>query len=121
MLLLASASSVQAFDLQGHRGARGLAPENTLAAFKRALDIGVTTIETDLGITLDGVVAFVTIVGSTQHSPAGRTARGDGGRSVDSRALPCRAQTTTSAARSGECVCESWTQQVAAAANAFRR
>ena len=28
----------QAFDLQGHRGARGLAPENTLAAFRRALD-----------------------------------------------------------------------------------
>ena len=28
----------QAFDLQGHRGARGLAPENTLAAFRKALD-----------------------------------------------------------------------------------
>jgi glycerophosphoryl diester phosphodiesterase len=43
-----------AFDLQGHRGARGLAPENTLAAFRRALAIGVTTIETDVALTRDG-------------------------------------------------------------------
>lgn len=42
-----------AFDLQGHRGARGLAPENTLAAFRRALAIGVTTLETDLAVTSD--------------------------------------------------------------------
>ena len=39
------------FDLQGHRGARGLAPENTLAAFAKALAIGVTTLETDLAVT----------------------------------------------------------------------
>jgi glycerophosphoryl diester phosphodiesterase len=44
------------FDLQGHRGARGLAPENTLAAFSKALDVGVTTLELDVGITKDGVV-----------------------------------------------------------------
>ena len=37
------------FDLQGHRGARGLAPENTLAGFATALEIGVTTLELDLG------------------------------------------------------------------------
>ena len=30
------------FDLQGHRGARGLVPENTLTAFSKALDIGVS-------------------------------------------------------------------------------
>src|SRR5690242_8555591 len=42
-----------AFDLEGHRGARGLAPENTLAAFRRALAIGVTTIETDIAVTKD--------------------------------------------------------------------
>ncbi len=42
-----------AFDLQGHRGARGLAPENTLAAFRQALAIGVTTLETDLVATSD--------------------------------------------------------------------
>src|SRR3954470_10676460 len=44
------------FDLQGHRGARGLAPENTLPAFAKALEIGVTTLELDTAITLDGVV-----------------------------------------------------------------
>jgi glycerophosphoryl diester phosphodiesterase len=47
-----------AFDLQGHRGARGLAPENTLAAFARALEIGVTTLETDLAVTRDGVIVL---------------------------------------------------------------
>src|SRR4051812_20206707 len=46
------------FDLQGHRGARGLAPENTLPAFKRALAIGVDTLELDVGITADGVVVI---------------------------------------------------------------
>jgi len=49
-------SSAAAFDLQGHRGARGLAPENTLPAFAQALSIGVTTLELDAGITEDGVV-----------------------------------------------------------------
>ncbi len=47
-----------AFDLQGHRGARGLAPENTLAAFRIALDLGVTTLETDLAVTKDGVLVI---------------------------------------------------------------
>jgi glycerophosphoryl diester phosphodiesterase len=46
----------RAFDLQGHRGARGLAPENTLVAFARALSLGVTTLELDLAVTKDGVV-----------------------------------------------------------------
>ena len=50
--------SAFAFDLQGHRGARGLAPENTLAAFERALEIGVTTLELDVGVTADGVVVI---------------------------------------------------------------
>ena len=44
-----------AFDLQGHRGARGLAPENTLPAFATALSVGVTTLELDLAMTSDGV------------------------------------------------------------------
>ncbi len=41
------------FDVQGHRGARGLKPENTIPAFLTAIDIGVTTIEMDLAITKD--------------------------------------------------------------------
>ncbi len=48
----------QAFDLQGHRGARGLMPENTLPAFQKALDLGVDTIECDMAITRDGVVVI---------------------------------------------------------------
>lgn len=47
-----------AFDLQGHRGTRGNAPENTLPAFERALQIGVTTLELDVGVTADGVVVI---------------------------------------------------------------
>src|SRR4051812_15429583 len=50
--------TVQAFDVQGHRGARGLAPENTLAAFRAALALGVDTIETDLAVTRDNVVVI---------------------------------------------------------------
>ncbi len=44
------------FDLQGHRGARGLRPENTLAGFAFALALGVRTLELDCGVTRDGVV-----------------------------------------------------------------
>ncbi len=50
------AGCVTSFDLQGHRGARGLAPENTLPAFERALDLGVATLELDTAVTSDGVV-----------------------------------------------------------------
>jgi len=57
-LLTLLATPSFAFDLEGHRGTRGLAPENTLAAFRRALDIGVTTIETDMGVTKDDVVVI---------------------------------------------------------------
>ncbi|MFT3953922.1 MAG: glycerophosphodiester phosphodiesterase [Piscinibacter sp.] len=56
LLLVHAAAS--AFDLQGHRGARGLAPENTLAAFERALAIGVSTLETDVHLSADGVVVL---------------------------------------------------------------
>lgn len=41
------------FDLQGHRGARGLAPENTIAAFQKALALGVNTIELDVVVSKD--------------------------------------------------------------------
>ena len=54
--LAATCAVASGFDLEGHRGARGLAPENTLAGFRTALGIGVTTLETDLQVTRDGVV-----------------------------------------------------------------
>jgi glycerophosphoryl diester phosphodiesterase len=53
-----AAFSAAAFDLQGHRGARGLLPENTLPSFQKALDLGVDTIECDMAITRDGVVVI---------------------------------------------------------------
>jgi glycerophosphoryl diester phosphodiesterase len=58
LLALAFAASAGAFDLQGHRGARGLRPENTLAAFSFALATGVTTLETDLAVTKDDVLVI---------------------------------------------------------------
>ncbi len=57
------ASQAWAFDLQAHRGGRGLMPENTLAAFDNALAIGVTTLEMDVAITADGVAVIA-------HDPA---------------------------------------------------
>ena len=45
-------------DLQGHRGARGLVPENTLPGFMHAAAIGVSTLELDTGVTRDGVVVI---------------------------------------------------------------
>jgi len=43
-------------DVLGHRGARGLWPENTLAGFARAMELGVSALELDCGVTRDGVV-----------------------------------------------------------------
>jgi glycerophosphoryl diester phosphodiesterase len=58
-----AAETPDVFDLQAHRGGRGLRPENTLAAFAYALELGVTTLELDLAVTLDRVVVI-------SHDPA---------------------------------------------------
>jgi glycerophosphoryl diester phosphodiesterase len=58
LALAGAAFSAAALDLQGHRGARGLAPENTLRAFEVALQHGVTTLELDIAITRDGVLVI---------------------------------------------------------------
>ncbi len=64
-------SSPTQFDLQGHRGARGLRPENTLPAFEMALDLEVTTLELDLHLTGDGVVVVIhdDVIGKNCHLP----------------------------------------------------
>lgn len=63
-LMLASGLAAQTrIDLQGHRGARGLFPENTLPAFERAMALGVTTLELDVVSTQDGVLVI-------SHDPA---------------------------------------------------
>lgn len=42
-------------EIQGHRGARGLWPENTIPGFARTLELGVDALELDVGLTADGV------------------------------------------------------------------
>ena len=77
LVVLAGCAVVPAalsLDLQGHRGARGLAPENTLPAFAAALSIGVTTLELDTAVTKDGVVVV-----SHEPMPHPDTARGPDG------------------------------------------
>lgn len=54
-LSLWCAGAALAFDAQGHRGARGLAPENTIAGFERALAVGVSTLELDVVLSAEGV------------------------------------------------------------------
>lgn len=54
--LLLAALPASAIELQGHRGARGLMPENTLPAFEAGIAAGVDVLELDTGITSDGHV-----------------------------------------------------------------
>jgi glycerophosphoryl diester phosphodiesterase len=75
MIVFCLGSSAVAFDLQGHRGARGLMPENSLPAFAKALSIGVSTLEMDLGITADGQV--VVTHDAALNPDIARTAGGD--------------------------------------------
>src|SRR5687767_8266208 len=51
-----SKKNITSLDLQGHRGARGLMPENTIPAMKKAIDLGVTTLEMDVVISKDNKV-----------------------------------------------------------------
>lgn len=45
-------------EVQGHRGARAMRPENTLPAFQYALEQGVDTLEMDMAVTKDGVIVL---------------------------------------------------------------
>ena len=80
-LLAGLAAPAPALELQGHRGARGLAPENTLPAFATALSLGVHTLELDVGVTRDGVVVVHhdrTLNPDTTRGPDGRWLEGRG-------------------------------------------
>lgn len=48
-----STENTTPIDIQGHRGARGLYPENSIVGFLRAIDIGVTTLEMDVVVSAD--------------------------------------------------------------------
>lgn len=52
--IAAFSHAAHAVELHGHRGARGLLPENTLPAFEKALEIGVDCLELDVGMSRDG-------------------------------------------------------------------
>ncbi len=86
--LAAGVASAAAFEIQGHRGARGLAPENTLASFQRALADGADTLELDVLLTADGVAVV-------HHDPALNVdlTRDADGRFVDAGAPLVRALT----------------------------
>ncbi len=66
--LLVTVGGSPGLDVQGHRGARGLRPENTLPAFEKALELGVTTLEMDIQTTSDRVL----VVFHDQHLDAKR-------------------------------------------------
>ncbi|MFD1016603.1 glycerophosphodiester phosphodiesterase family protein [Winogradskyella rapida] len=51
--LMMGCNSEKNIDVQGHRGCRGLMPENTLEAFTTAIDLGVETLELDIVISKD--------------------------------------------------------------------
>lgn len=46
-------------EVTGHRGARGLSPENTLAGFRLAADLGCDNVELDVHLTKDGDLAVI--------------------------------------------------------------
>jgi len=61
-----SSYSQTTFDIEGHRGCRGLLPENTIPAFINAVKLGVNTLEMDMQITKDGkiVISHDAFIGS---------------------------------------------------------
>ena len=59
MVSITSLSFAQTtFDIEGHRGCRGLYPENTIVAFINAVKLGVNTLEIDMQISKDGQIVI---------------------------------------------------------------
>ena len=58
LIIMMSFHTQAQLDVQGHRGCRGLMPENTIPAMLRAIDLGVTTLEMDVVITSDNRVVL---------------------------------------------------------------
>jgi len=56
LLIMSDLDFALAVDVQGHRGARAVLPENSLPALQYALELGVDTLEFDMGVSKDGVV-----------------------------------------------------------------
>lgn len=90
VVLAALACAAQAqpagFDLQAHRGARALWPENSLVGFRHAVALGVTTLELDIAITRDRVLVVShdsTLNPDITRGPDGRFLQGRGPAIVD--------------------------------------
>lgn len=77
------------FDVQGHRGARGLLPENTLAGIACALEIGVGSVECDVALSVDDVV-ILSHDGAVRH----RVARGVRKHQPDASSAPTVGRST---------------------------
>ncbi|MBY0529593.1 MAG: hypothetical protein K2P51_05320 [Rhabdochlamydiaceae bacterium] len=58
LLALGLCMGANAIEVQGHRGARAYLPENSLPAFKAAIDAGVEVLELDLLMTKDGALVI---------------------------------------------------------------
>lgn len=54
--LLVNCSTSKMIDVQGHRGCRGLMPENTMPAFEKAIALGVHTLELDVAVSKDNII-----------------------------------------------------------------
>jgi glycerophosphoryl diester phosphodiesterase len=78
-MLIPSALSGPRSEVHGHRGCRGLLPENTWPAFRRALELGVDALELDVVVSQDGQVVV-------SHEPwlSARLGRGPQGERIDS-------------------------------------
>ena len=65
-------------EVHGHRGCRGLLPENTLPAFRRALELGVDALELDVVVSQDGQLVV-------SHEPwlSAKLGRGPQGEPID--------------------------------------
>jgi len=87
-MLLAVSMGAAALDLQGHRGAAGLLPENSLAGFRKAMELGVTTLELDIVVTKDDVLVI-------HHDPTLNPdyTRDASGKFLDARSAPIRSMT----------------------------
>jgi glycerophosphoryl diester phosphodiesterase len=86
------------FDAQGHRGARGLLPENSLPAFRLALELGVSTLELDTGVTADGVVIV-----SHNHQLSGEICVGTDGEPLPEKDEPLIRDLTLAEVRGFDC------------------
>ncbi len=66
------AATLRGFTVLGHRGAKGHAPENTLASFAKALELGATMVELDIHLSRDGHLVVI------HDADVARTTNGSG-------------------------------------------